>query len=159
MIRGLYTAVSAMITNQQKQNVVVNNLANMDTNGYKSKQLLTKSFDELKLEGYNNYANGTKQKQIIGDISPGISMDETITNFNQGPIKTTDNKMDVAIQGKGFFLVSDAAGNQFYTRNGNFRTEGAQSPCRTACPYRCSPPAPAGQPEPAAAGLRSVPGY
>ncbi|MGO0806807.1 flagellar basal body protein, partial [Clostridioides difficile] len=33
MIRGLYTAVSAMITNQQKQNVVVNNLANMDTNG------------------------------------------------------------------------------------------------------------------------------
>lgn len=49
MIRGLYTAVSAMITNQQKQNVVVNNLANMDTNGYKSKQLLTKSFDELKL--------------------------------------------------------------------------------------------------------------
>ena len=40
MIRGLYTAVSAMITNQQKQNVVVNNLANMDTNGYKSKQLL-----------------------------------------------------------------------------------------------------------------------
>ncbi|WP_343098781.1 flagellar basal body protein, partial [Clostridioides difficile] len=56
MIRGLYTAVSAMITNQQKQNVVVNNLANMDTNGYKSKQLLTKSFDELKLEGYNNYA-------------------------------------------------------------------------------------------------------
>lgn len=123
MIRGLYTAVSAMITNQQKQNVVVNNLANMDTNGYKSKQLLTKSFDELKLEGYNNYANGTKQKQAIGNISPGISMDEAITNFNQGPIKTTDNKMDVAIQGKGFFLVSDVAGNQFYTRNGNFRTD------------------------------------
>lgn len=123
MIRGLYTAVSAMITNQQKQNVVVNNLANMDTNGYKSKQLLTKSFDELKLEGYNNYANGTKQKQTIGNISPGVSMDEAITNFNQGPIKTTDNKMDVAIQGKGFFLVSDVAGNQFYTRNGNFRTD------------------------------------
>lgn len=123
MIRGLYTSVSAMITNQQKQNVVVNNLANMDTNGFKSKQLLMKSFDELKLDSYNNYVNGTKQKQELGGISPGVSMDETITNFNQGPIRQTDNKMDVAIQGKGFFAVSDAAGNQFYTRNGNFRTD------------------------------------
>ena len=122
MLRSIYTSVSSMITNQQRQNIVANNLANINTIGYKSERLLTKSFDEISIINDDNYINGKQYEKEIGKISLGLSIDETVTNFEQGPIIPTDNKMDIAIQGEGFFTVEDDKGNRFYTRDGNFRT-------------------------------------
>lgn len=123
MLRSIYTSISSMITNQQRQNVVANNLANSNTIGYKSEKILTKSFDEINIVNYDNYINGKQYGKEIGKISLGLSIDETITSFEQGTIVATDNKMDMAIQGEGFFTVEDEQGNRFYTRDGNFRTD------------------------------------
>lgn len=121
MLRSIYTSVSSMITNQQRQNVISNNLVNSNTIGFKGEKLLTKSFDEIDIVNDDNYINGIPHKEYVGGISLGLSIDETVTNFEQGAIVPTDNKMDMAIQGEGYFTVEDEQGNKFYTRDGNFR--------------------------------------
>lgn len=123
MLRSIYTSVSSMVTNQQRQNVIANNLANANTIGYKSEKLLSKSFEQIDVITYDNYINGNQYDNEIGKISLGLSIDETITNFEQGPIIPTDNNMDMAIQGEGYFTVEDNYGNIFYTRDGNFRVD------------------------------------
>lgn len=123
MIRSIYTSVSSMITNQQRQNIISNNIVNSNTPGYKSEKMLTKSFDDFDVFNYDKYVNGVAFRQDLGTINLGMSIDETITDFNQGPIVPTDNNMDMAIQGEGYFTVEDAFGNRFYTRDGNFRVD------------------------------------
>ncbi|MBU5307826.1 flagellar hook-basal body complex protein [Clostridioides mangenotii] len=123
MLRGLYTSVSSMITNEKRQAVITNNLANINTIGYKNEKLISKSFDEVSISNRDKFAGGKGHKQVIGNMSLGVAMDDVVVNYTQGVIKQTGNKMDVAISGKGFFKVSDKNGQQFYTRNGNFRED------------------------------------
>lgn len=123
MLRGLYTSVSSMITNEKRQSVITNNLANINTIGYKSEKLISKSFDEVTLSNKDRFAGGKGHRQILGNISLGVAMDDVVENYTQGVIKQTGNKMDVAISGNGFFKVQDKNGDQYYTRNGNFRED------------------------------------
>ena len=123
MIRGLYTSVSSMITLEQKQSVTTNNIANINTYGYKNEKLLSKSFDEVKLQNNDNYKNGIPQKTELGGLSFGVSIDETVTDFSQGILKETNKKTDMGIQGSGFFPVRSSEGNTYYTRDGSFRVD------------------------------------
>lgn len=123
MLRGLYTSVSSMITNEKRQAVITNNLANINTIGYKNEKLISKSFDEVSLSNRDRFAGGKGHKQILGNISLGVAMDDVVVNYTQGVVKQTGNKMDIALSGKGFFKVEDKNGQQFYTRNGNFRED------------------------------------
>jgi len=100
-----------------------NNIANINTYGYKNEKLLSKSFDEIKLQNNDNYKNGTPGKKELGGVSFGVSIDETITDFSQGILKETNKKTDVGIQGSGFFSVMDPEGNIYYTRDGSFRID------------------------------------
>ncbi|MDC9403732.1 flagellar basal body protein, partial [Clostridioides difficile] len=69
MLRGLYTSVSSMLTLQSRQGIITNNLANINTTGYKQETLLGKSFDEVMLSNNDNYKNGKANKQILGNMS------------------------------------------------------------------------------------------
>jgi len=120
MLRGLYTAVSGMITQEKRQETITNNMANVSTNGFKEDTLNVKSFDEVLLQNYDKQVNGINVKNQIGSISLGSQIDGVSTNFTQGTFISTDEPLDFAVNGAGFFKVEDGSGNQFYTRNGHF---------------------------------------
>ena len=120
MLRGLYTSVSSMLTLQSRQSIITNNLANINTTGYKEETLVEKSFDEVMLYNKDNYKSGEGNKQILGSMSFGVRIDDTYTNYDQGINVSTDNNMDFAIEGSGFFQVEDGQNNIYYTRNGDF---------------------------------------
>ena len=120
MLRGLYSSVSAMLTLQSRQNIINNNLANINTTGYKEEILVSKSFDEVMLYNNDNYKAGKGNKQVLGNMSFGVRIDDVYTNYSQGSNISTDNNMDFAIEGSGFFQVEDSQNNQYYTRDGDF---------------------------------------
>lgn len=119
MIRSLYTAVSGMISLENKQNTITNNMANANTTGYKSENLSVKSFDEVYIQNKDKIVGGTNVKNRLGSISLGAEIDTVETLFTQGALKDTGNMTDFAISGRGFFAVQ--RGNEtLYTRDGNF---------------------------------------
>ncbi|WP_373898335.1 flagellar hook-basal body complex protein [Haloimpatiens sp. FM7315] len=122
MIRGLYTAVSGLISQEAKQQTITSNLANANTAGYKKDDLRFKDFREAMLVNYDKVMNGKNYRTKLGEISMGTKIDDVVTKYTQGPIVETGNKTDFAIDGKGFFTVMDDKGNKYYTRDGNFKT-------------------------------------
>lgn len=121
MLRGMYSSISAMINLQASQSVITNNMANINTTGFKSETLISKSFDELVLSNRDKYVNGQGKKQELGSLNPGVRIDEVNTNYTQGTIVSTDNDTDFALNGKGFFTIEDREGNRRYTRDGVFK--------------------------------------
>ncbi|OGO82867.1 MAG: flagellar basal-body rod protein FlgF [Clostridiales bacterium GWD2_32_19] len=119
MIRGLYTSATGMVTQSKLLDTVSNNLANADTTGFKKDTLVVSSFkDELTKRIGNN------DNKTIGGMKMGVYGDQTYTNFMQGSLKQTGNKLDFSIKGDGFFTIEtkDANGNKVerLTRNGSF---------------------------------------
>lgn len=122
MIRGLYTAVSGLITLENKQANIVNNITNANTTGYKEDTLVIKSFDEVMLQNKDKVLNGKNVTQKLGSLSLGAEIDTVETIFTQGILKNTDTKTDFAIQGRGFFVVRKNGSNEnLYTRDGSFK--------------------------------------
>lgn len=119
MDRGLYTATSGGMNNVTQIDVISNNLANVNTVGFKAQRLVTKQqefSDTLasKLEGLPGRA------QADFNDTPGVVSVATSTDFTQGPISETGNPLHVAIgQDNAFFTIQTPEGNQ-YTRAGNF---------------------------------------
>jgi flagellar hook protein FlgE len=99
-------ALSGLIANSTALDVVGNNLANMNTQGFKESDVL--------FEDAMNAANASLQ------VGSGVGSTLTSTDFTQGSIQTTGGPLDAAIQGNGFFVVQDPAGNTAYTRDGSF---------------------------------------
>lgn len=126
MIRSLYTAVSGMITQEAKQDVITNNLANVNTVGFKGDELSIKKFDEVLLENYDKVVGGKNTRNVLGGLSFGSQVDSVNTYFTQGMIQSTGKNTDFAIEGKGFFTVQRneaGASNQYYTRDGHFHVD------------------------------------
>jgi flagellar basal-body rod protein FlgG len=113
MERGLYIAASGMIAEQTRQDLIANDMANTGTAGYKSDRATQRAFNEVLLEN-------TKTKQDIGALGMGVAIDRQATDWTNGPLKITDEPLDFAIQGDGFFTVRGAGGEAQYTRNGRF---------------------------------------
>lgn len=123
MIRGLYTAVSGMITQEAKQDVITSNLSNSTTVGFKQDNLAIRRFDDVLLENYDKVVGGKNVRNEIGTLSLGSRVDSVNTDFTQGMIQDTGKPTDFAIDGKGFFTVqrNDGINNgQYYTRDGHF---------------------------------------
>lgn len=123
MVKGLYTAHTGMIQEQRRLDVLSNNLANADTNGYKKEGTTSQTFaDELAIKIKDTSAYALPRK--LGGISLGVHVGETYTDYSQGNFKVTDNETDVAINGDGFFGIAytDKQGNTSvkYTRDGAF---------------------------------------
>jgi flagellar basal-body rod protein FlgG len=114
-----------MRAQQWKLDAVANNLANVDTDGYKRDQAAFKAFPELLLRRMNDdgvyqhpFGSGDAAP-IIGRLGMGVELNELYTNFTQGSFKQSDNDFDLALGGKGFFTVATPWGER-YTRNGSF---------------------------------------
>ena len=128
MIRGLYTAISGMITQEAKQDVITNNLANANTVGFKQDNLAAKQFDDVLISNCDKISGGKNVKTNIGTLSLGSGIDEVKTDFTQGMIESTDKSTDFAIDGRGFFEVSrndGVATNTYYSRDGHFHVNTA----------------------------------
>ncbi len=123
MVKGLYTAYTGMINQQNRMDVLTNNLANSATNGFKKEGATAQSFDEmLAIKIKDTSAFGLPRG--IGDVSLGVKIGECYTDYGQGSFRVTDNLYDMAIDGDGFFAISytNKAGETSvkYTRDGAF---------------------------------------
>lgn len=124
MIRGLYTAASGMAVQMDRQNTISNNLANVNTVGFKKDETIIKQFPELEVyrKGDKKEITPTEVKDIlekIGKLGTGATLEDVFTEFTQGSLQSTNNEFDFAIEGKGFFALDTPYGIKM-TRSGNF---------------------------------------
>jgi flagellar basal-body rod protein FlgG len=125
MIRGWYTGASGMAAQQVRLDTVANNLANIDTDGYKRDVSVHKAFAQLLLRRtdddgvYLHPLGSGDMAPVIGKLGTGVETNELFTQFEQGAMKGTDSDFDLAMDGKGFLSVSTPQGER-YTRNGSF---------------------------------------
>ena len=113
---GLYVAAAGADTQSRRMEVLSNNLANVDTTGFKEELAVLQARDSRALRDGSDY----RGRGGINDLGSGVSMSSTQTNFNPGILKHTGAKWDVAIQGEGFFTV-DNNGEKLLTRAGDFQ--------------------------------------
>lgn len=147
MLRGLYTAAAGMMAQQSRHDTVTNNIANINTPGYKEKNAVTRSFPDmlLHLTGSKDSDNG----KSIGKLSTGVFAEESLQINLQGDLTQTNSFSDFAIvsdlevpgvnfdssgkavapdgstifQPQAFFTVKDASGETRYTRDGQFKLD------------------------------------
>lgn len=120
MIRSMFIGISGLKAGQMALSGVANNISNSQTTGYKSQK---PQFEELFYQQMK--APSAPGEKFAGtnpmDVGNGVRISSFATNFTQGNVDNTGNKTDLAIQGEGFFVLSDASGNERqYTRAGNF---------------------------------------
>ena len=119
-----------MVVQQNRLDAISNNLANVDTTGYKRDTAIQKAFPELLLRRMSD--DGVTQfpfrhpavgsydvAPVVGSVGTGVETNEYFTVFSQGPLKQTENAFDLALDGEGFFAVQTPYGER-YTRNGTF---------------------------------------
>jgi len=115
-MRGIYAATAGMLNSLAELDSIANNLANVDTVGYKKDYNVFKSYYEKEIRAYQNEdARG----RTIGNIFSSVVLDDVILSREQGPLNETENNFDFAIHGQGFFKVQ-RNDNFLYTRNGEF---------------------------------------
>lgn len=151
MLRGLYTAAAGMINQQRRHDTITNNIANLQTPGYKQNQTVSRSFPEMLIALSSKETEG-QRRQRIGRLNTGVLAEETVLLFRQGDLMETGNPLDMAIvsniltdeegqpyppfdatgkyvtpegeriyQPQAFFTVRNEAGEIRYTRAGQFR--------------------------------------
>jgi len=123
MIRGLYTAAAGMTAQQKNIDVISNNIANVNTDGFKQDRA---EFQDLMYQSLNYTAGATSEttNNPTGiDTGLGVRVSGIQKNFIQGNLKETGNTYDLAIQGNGFFQITTPQGDIAYTRNGAFKLD------------------------------------
>lgn len=114
MLEGFYTAASGMLVQQRTLNVLSNNMANVQTPGFKSERVVSTTFAQEML--IRREAAGDT---VIGKGAPIRTIADVPTNFEEDLLDETERPFDAAILGEGFFNI-DGGGTQYLTRNGNF---------------------------------------
>ncbi len=150
MLKGLYTAYTGMINEQHRMDVLTNNLANATTNGFKKEGTTSEAFDRVlaykikdlsepgnlprpmatnrpvdEAEANNPLNEDYMEKRIARTgLNLGVKIGENYVDYSEGPIKETENPLDLALSDRGFFAVqyTNKAGETStkYTRDGNF---------------------------------------
>lgn len=124
MVRSLYTAATGMRAQQQNVDNISNNLANVNTIGYKQQKTEFKSLLYQTIQTRTTTANG-EQKPIGAQVGLGTRVASNTAIYTQGTPTATESNSDFAISGEGFFQVKGIGKEVFYTRAGNFTwTEG-----------------------------------
>ncbi|MBQ9549795.1 MAG: flagellar hook protein FlgE [Lachnospiraceae bacterium] len=136
MMRSLFSGVAGLKTHQTRMDVIGNNIANVNTVGYKSAQV---NFQDLV---YQTKANASGPNADTGragvnakQIGLGVNMASIYSNVTSpGSAETTGNPFDIRINGESFFVVSDGS-QQFYTRSGAFTVDADGTLCMSSNGY------------------------
>lgn len=120
MMRSLYTAASGMKTQQMNVDTISNNLANVNTTGFKKERLEFKSllYETMAKAGTDKDGSG---KPLNLQVGHGVKPVGTVRSYTMGTIQKTENPLDFAITGDGFFAVKNPSGGQVYTKDGSFK--------------------------------------
>ncbi|MCX7387114.1 MAG: flagellar basal-body rod protein FlgF [Planctomycetales bacterium] len=118
MISGLYSAATAMDVTNRRHEMVSENLANLQTPGYRRRVLSQSSFDTM-MQPLQVATDGVDSSKLLG-----ATTGDTQYDFSQGHIQETKLKLDVALNGEGFFTVQSPDG-PLYTRSGAFHLDPA----------------------------------
>lgn len=119
MMRALWTAGSGMKAQQFNVDVISNNLANVNTTGYKKERA---EFKDLLYETMNRaYVLDNGGEPVNLQVGHGTMVNSTVRNFESGNPEKTGSNLDFAIEGEGFFTVLGPTGEVQYTRDGSFK--------------------------------------
>ncbi|HPA70696.1 MAG TPA: flagellar basal-body rod protein FlgF [Spirochaetota bacterium] len=125
MLRGIYTGANGMIAQEARMDNIANNLANVDQTGYKRDLTIFKAFPDMLIRRINDDGLGIvpagsyDTMPIVGKMGTGVEVNEVYTLFDQGSLQRTENNTDLALEGRGFFVIQTERGER-YTRNGAF---------------------------------------
>jgi flagellar basal-body rod protein FlgG len=121
-VQSLYSAATGMSAMEKKLDVIANNLANIETTGFKRGR---PNFEDL----FYRHEQMPGAQDSAGQFTPtgisvglGTRVSSIQTEFRQGAFQLTERELDVAIEGPGFFQAMDPTGEVLYTRSGNFST-------------------------------------
>lgn len=131
MIRSLFTAATGMSAQQIEQDVIANNLANVNTVGFKKSRA---NFQDLMYQIYTKAgATSSTGVQLPAGIEIGMGVKPISTQkiFSQGDYQQTGNPFDWAIEGDGFFQLDDGGGGTVYTRAGSFKINKDSNICNS----------------------------
>jgi flagellar hook protein FlgE len=112
MLTSLFTAISGMDATGTQLSVIGDNIANMNTVGFKKSNV---AFGDVLSASVTNVAGSAQ-------VGRGVFVQQVAPMFTQGAFETTENALDLAIDGDGFFVVNDG-GTNYYTRAGNFSVD------------------------------------
>lgn len=124
MLRGLYTSYTGMLNEQYRMDIMSNSLANVNTVGFKKEGSTSQAYADVMAVKIKDWTETPNTPKKLGNMSLGVKIGETYTDFSQGSFRTTENTYDLAIGGKGFFNIefTNKAGETStkYTRDGGF---------------------------------------
>lgn len=143
MFKGFYTVSSGMLAQQRKTEILTNNMANLNTPGFKADQSTIRSFPDMLMSAVKSNGIPTEkglnllQARQVGSLNTGVYLQETLANYAQGSLLETGLNTDVALidsqmpvdadsgnVGTIFFRLQHPDGSEAYTRNGNFTLDG-----------------------------------
>jgi flagellar basal-body rod protein FlgG len=139
MMRSLWTAASGMISQQFNIDTIANNLSNVNTTGFKKNRA---EFEDLIYQTL--LMAGTPATEVTEvptgiQVGHGVKTAATQKLFSQGSLQSTENKLDLALEGEGFFKVQLYDGSVAYTRDGSFKVDSNRQVV-TANGYLLEPP-------------------
>ncbi len=124
MLRGLYTAWTGLVNEQNRMDVMTNNLANASTVGFKKEGSTSQSFDDVLTLKIKDASVGLSNVQRTGIRNPGVKIGENYVDYTQGSFRETGNTYDLALSGDGFFAIEftnkEGETSTMYTRAGQF---------------------------------------
>lgn len=124
MMTSLWTASTGMQAQMTNIDTISNNLANVDTTGYKKSSA---GFQDLLYQNLETagHSTGENSKDPTGSqVGVGVKLAGITKDFRLGSLKRTDRELDVAISGRGFIPLEGPNGENVYTRDGNFKLSG-----------------------------------
>ncbi len=122
MLRSMFTAISGLRNHQTRLDVVANNIANVNTIGFKRSRVNFQDILSQTIQGASaptTNLGGTNPQQV----GLGMTVSSIDTLFTQGNLQLTGVNTDMAIQGNGMFVLHDGNGNEYYTRAGAFTVD------------------------------------
>ena len=127
MMRSLYSGVTGLRTHQLRMDVIGNNLANVNTYGFKSSRV---TFKDILYQTISNPAKASTDDPIRSGTNPyqvgyGVQLGSIDVLNTRAGYSMTDAPFDCYIDGEGYFKVSDPSGNEYYTRVGAFNFDAA----------------------------------
>jgi len=113
LISGIYFTTSGMNVDQKRMEILSNNLANINSVGFKKRSIIFVNYKDMLVSTLN-------KDTTLGSLSKGLIIEGFSVDMSNGPLKFTQNPLDLAVNDYNFFVVEDASGNELLTKNGSF---------------------------------------